>query len=259
MTDTVRIAVVQSRIERDIFANGRHISSLLDGVAARGASLALFPEGALSGYCKTQVRDWSDFDWAALAEQQAALSAQAARLGIIAVIGAARPVANRRPHNSLFVLPAGPRYDKRYLSHSEITGWYTPGLEPVAFQAEGFGFGLTICIEMQFPELFAEYERLGVDCVLHATYGLGSMGDVILRAHAATNCLWVAVATPANADQPTSGIIAPDGNWLARCGRGIDMAVAELDRSSPDLDIALNKARPWRRLTRQGIIYRDAD
>lgn len=258
MADTLRIAVVQSRIERNIGANGAHIRALLDEAAARGASLALFPEGALSGYAGAQVQDWSALDWPALGDELAAVSTHAGRLGMTVVIGAAHAVPGMRPHNSLFVLPDGPRYDKRYLSHTEITGWYSPGFTPARFEQAGFAFGMTICIEKQFAELFAAYEALGMDCVLHATYGMGPVGDVILRGHAATNCLWLAAATPANADEPASGIIGPDGQWLARCGAGVDIAMAELDRADPRFDIALNKARPWRRAAREGRIYRDA-
>lgn len=121
-----------------------------------------------------------------------------------------------------------------------------------------YAYGLTICIEVHFPELFMAYEALGIDCILHATYGVGAVGDVLLRSHAATNCLWVAVATPANADTPASGIIGPDGEWLARCQYGVDIAMATIDRHDPAFDIALNKARPWRRKAREGQIYRDA-
>lgn len=258
MTEIIRIAAIQSHIERDITANGTHMRALLDDAAAQGARLALFPEGALSGYCKAQVRNWDDLDWPLLEQELAAFGAHAQRLGVTAVIGSAHPRAGKRPCNSLFVLPDGPRYDKRYLSHTEVTGWYSPGLQPVTFERHGYWFGMTLCIEMQFPELFAAYETLGVDCVLHATYGVGVVGDAILQGHAATNCLWLAVATPANADTPSSGIIGPDGRWIARSGQGVGMAIADLDRADARFDIALNKARPWRRVARQGQIYRDA-
>lgn len=256
MPKTIRIAAVQSRIEPDIAANGGHIRQLLDEAAARGAELALLPEGALSGYCKAQIRDWRELDWDLLADELARTHKHAEQLGLVAVIGAAQPVEGKRPHNSLHVLPLGQRYDKRRLSNTEINDWFTPGFEPLTLDHSGYRFGTTLCIEVQFPELFAQYEALGVDCVLHGSYGLGEIGDVILQAHAATNCLWLAAATPANADKPASGIIGPDGLWAARCGRGVDIAVTELDRSDARYDIALNKARPWRRLARQGEIYR---
>jgi predicted amidohydrolase len=258
MAETTRIAVVQSRIENDIATNGSHIRAMLDRVAAAGARLALFPEGALSGYAKAQVKDWDALDWPTLAAEQVLIRRYAAELGVIAVVGSATPVIRGRPHNSLHVLPINIRYDKRLLSYSEVTDWYMPGFAPMTFAQDGFSFGLSICIEVQFPELFAGYEALGVDCILHATYGMGPVGDVILRGHAATTCLWIAAATCANADTPASGIVGPNGNWLARCGTGVDMAVADIDRSDPQFDIALNKARPWRRIARQGQIYRDA-
>ncbi|HEV7346549.1 MAG TPA: carbon-nitrogen hydrolase family protein [Devosia sp.] len=258
MTETLRIAVVQSRIEPDIRRNGSHIRQLMEQAAAQGARLALFPEGALSGYAKAQVRDWDGLDWPALEGELSAIGSSATALGITAVIGSAHPIAGRRPHNSLFALPDGPRYDKRRLSHTEVTGWYTPGRQQAIVHQSGFAFGVTLCIEVQFPELFMDYEAAGVDGVLHASYGLGSSGEVILQAHAATNCLWLAVATPANAADPPSGIIGPDGQWLARCGTGIDIAVAELDRHDPRYEIALTKARPWRRRARQGEIYSHA-
>lgn len=258
MADTLRVAVAQSRIESDISANGAHIRALLDAAAAQGARLALFPEGALSGYAKSQITDWARVDWAALRAEVAVITRHAEQCGIVAVVGLAHELAGRRPHNSLVAMPSGPRYDKRYLSYSEVTDWYQPGTAPVTFQTGSYAFGMTTCIEVQFPELFAGYEQLGVDCVLHATYGVGPVGDVILQGHAATNCYWVAVATPANRAEAPSGIIGPDGNWMARCGSGVYIAVADLDRNDPRFDVALNKARPWRRLARQGQIYRDA-
>ena len=258
MSAPLRIAVVQSRIENDIAANGAHIRALLVQAAAQNASLALFPEGALSGYCKAQITDWTQVDWPLLSAELSAIADAARELGIVALIGAAHPISGRRPHNSVYALPTDLRYDKRYLSNTEINDWFTPGTEPKILRVGDFDFGLTICIEVHFTELFMAYEALGVDCILHATYGVGSIGDVFLRSHAAVNCLWVAVATPANADMPASGIIGPDGEWLARCGSGVDIAVATIDRADPAFDIALNKARPWRRLAREGGIYRNA-
>ncbi|KKC31045.1 carbon-nitrogen hydrolase family protein [Devosia psychrophila] len=257
MPNTIRIAVVQSLVQPDIAANGSHIRDLLEQAGARGAQLALFGEGALSGYVKSQITDWAQVDWAELKQQRHDIATLAKKLGIVADVGTATELPGKRPYNSLEVIPTGLRYHKRFLSNTEITDWYSPGFEPVEFELGNYRFGMTICIETSFPELFAAYEAQDVDCVLHATYGMGAIGDVLLRSHAATNCFWLAVATASNHADPASGIIGPDGNWLARCGDGVDIAVAELDRVDPAFDIALNKARPWRRLARQGQIYRD--
>ena len=113
----------------------------------------------------------------------------------------------------------------------------------------------------QFPEVFAEYERSAVDAVLFSSYGIPGRFDTALRAHAGLNCLWISAATPAQTvpDRAPAGIVGPDGKWAARClpSNAAGFAEVLLDRQDPAYDIALNKARPWRRLAREGAIYRE--
>jgi hypothetical protein len=51
-----------------------------------------------------------------------------------------------------------------------------------------------------------------------------------------------------------SGTIAPDGRWAAQCQSDGHPAVAraEIDNRPESIDIALARARPWRRLARAG-------
>lgn len=265
MSQPITIAVAQSVVTADIAANGRHIRDLITRAAAAGARLVLFTEGAMSGYVKSTIRDWADVDWALLRAELDETAALCGRLGIWAVIGSAHSLSPpNRPHNSLYVISdqgqlAG-RYDKRYLSHTEITDWFSPGFEPLTFDVDGFRFGLALCIEVCFPELFAEYEALGVDCVLLASYGLEAERRVQAQAHAATNCFWLATSVPAeHGARGPSGLVGPDGSLLAsaQADAMADLAVYTLDRAAPEFDIALTKARPWRRLAREGQIYRD--
>ncbi len=53
------------------------------------------------------------------------------------------------------------RYDKRKCSHTEVNRFYTPGFEPVVFDVDGFRFGMAVCIEINFSDLFADYDRRG--------------------------------------------------------------------------------------------------
>ena len=52
-----------------------------------------------------------------------------------------------------------------------------------------------------------------------------------------------------------AGVIAPDGSWAARCPSNGQSAVviADIDNRPDSIDIALTKARPWRRQVRAGL------
>ncbi|MFK0331496.1 carbon-nitrogen hydrolase family protein [Rhizobium sp. NPDC090275] len=263
----LQIATAQTFVSSDIAANVASIRDLIGQAASAGARLINFCEGALSGYGKMQImspEDWSTFDWEA---QRAALRSIAeicGELSIFAVVGGAHRFSDSRPpHNSLYVFSdAGAlinRYDKRFLSNSELQGWYTPGTAPVVFDVDGYRFGCAICIESQFQEVFSEYERLGVDAVLFSSYGVPPRFQTVLRAHADLNCIWIGAATPVQkAHKGPAGTIGPDGEWVVQCPAAPEpgFAVATLDRDDPAYDIPLKKARPWRAKARQGEIYR---
>jgi hypothetical protein len=52
-----------------------------------------------------------------------------------------------------------------------------------------------------------------------------------------------------------AGTIAPDGHWAARCpGHELAaVAIADIDNRPESIDIAVTRARPWRRLARAGV------
>ncbi|MEF2074491.1 carbon-nitrogen hydrolase family protein [Consotaella aegiceratis] len=264
----MKIAAAQTVVSRDVRANAATIRQMITDAAAGGVQLIVFCEGALSGYAKAQIAspdDWASFDWAAQEAELRDIAALCGQRGIAAVVGGAhRLTVTPRPHNSLYVFsPSGAlqtRYDKRLLSHSEVSGWYTPGSEPITFAIGGYRFGCAICIESQFPEIFAEYEEMGVDAVLFASYGMPEHFQIAMRAHAGLNCIWIAGATVAqNAHKGPAGIVGPDGVVSAACPAVAEFgfAVATLDRDNPAYDVPLNKARPWRAKARAGDIYRE--
>lgn len=263
----MKIAAAQTVVSSDITANGNAIRQVLSNAAKEGVRLVTFCEGALSGYSKAQIADpddWLSFEWKTLEAELRRIAAVCAKLNIFAVIGGAHKLsAADRPHNSLYVISAEgdllTRYDKRYLSNSEINDWYTPGTEAVVFEVEGYRFGCAICIESQFPEVFMEYERLCVDAVLFSSYGIPEHFQIALRAHAGLNCMWISASTPAQkAPKGPAGIIGPDGKWSALCPASATSgySVSKLDRNDPEYDIPLHKARPWRTAARHGEIYR---
>jgi hypothetical protein len=141
------------------------------------------------------------------------------------------------------------------LSNTKVSHMYTPGSAPVTFAVDGVRFGCALGMEAAFPEVFLEYERLEVDCVLFSTHGPGSPvnnGPFALQSQAlaAANSYWVSYAgTAQDAPNAPSGVITPNGDWITRCPPEPISAIA-----TTDLDLtAENYARPWRRVARSGL------
>ncbi|WP_306210687.1 carbon-nitrogen hydrolase family protein [Actinoplanes sp. RD1] len=258
----MRIAVTQPAGSADARHNGRLARRIMREAAASGARLVQFPEGFLSGYAKEQIAGWADVDWPAVREELESVAELAAELGLWVVMGSAHPLTPpHRPHNSLYVISdAGrivTRYDKRYCSNTEITRFYSPGFEPVVFDVDGYRFGLAICIEVNFPTLFAEYEQLGVNCLLLSAWPVDEIFFRKAQAHAAIHNYWLGLSVPRqSAGLMPSAVFGPDGSVLATVGPGDDLAVVTLDRGAPEFHIALDLARPWRAEAAVGEIYR---
>jgi len=256
------IATAQSPISADVRSNGRFVRELMQDARDKKARIVHFAEGALSGYSKSEVRDWTAFDWAAIREELAHVASHAKKLGIWVVLGCSHRLSEpHRPHNSLYVISdAGAvigRYDKRFCSNNEINNWYSPGFEPMMFSLDGFKFGCALCIEVVFPEVFTEYERHDVDCVFFSAYSSDPRYGTMLRGHAAINCLWISMSTPAQCGSTLpSGLIGPDGEFFSVCdATGLPtVTIGRLEKAN--YEIALTKARPWRRTAREGSIYR---
>ena len=264
----LKIAAAQTLVSSDIAANGGAIRNMITAAAAGGVRVINFCEGALSGYSKFQIMhpdDWRRFDWNRQEAELREIADLCGDLGICAVVGGAHRLADGYPpHNSLYVFSEEgallTRYDKRFLSNSELGGWYSPGAAPVTFDVDGYRFGCAICIESQFQEVFQEYETLRVDAVLFSSYGIAEYFQIALRAHAGLNCIWISAATPVQkAAKGPAGIIGPDGKWITQCPATPEpsLATAVLDRDDPLYDIPLQKARPWRLKARKGDIYRE--
>jgi predicted amidohydrolase len=262
-TGRIRIAVAQTLVSIDPRENGAKVRAAMRSAAEQEARLVHFCEGALSGYAgaaKDHFRGWR-IDWHPVAGELRRIMDLARDLRLWVVVGGNHRLQHARPHNSLWIIndrgQLVDRYDKRYLSHNEIAGFYTPGFTPCTFVVDGFRFGALLCVEIQFGELWVEQRDLGVDCVLFSSYSEDPIFEVIARGYAAANSYWVSVAVPAPCSTAmASALIGPHGGHLALARAGAtDVLIVDLDRSDPQLDIALTKARPWRRTAATGALY----
>ena len=280
----VRLATAQIVVRDDprdsgqLRQSGHDVRDLMRQARRAGARIIHFPEGATCSPHKrimsvtgpTEVgaapADWSRVDWQVLRQELAAIARLAGELRLWTVLGSVHPLTPpHRPHNSMYVISDQgelvTRYDERLLSSTKLSFMYTPGSVPVTFEVDGLRFGCAMGIEAHFPEVWAEYERLDVDGVLFST-GAGQTPDgtaafaTEAQGHAATNSLWVSFAMSAqHSAAAPAGIIAPDGRLAARCPADGHpaLAIAGIDNRPESIDIAVTKARPWRRRARDGI------
>ena len=250
--EPLKIAIAQLPITGDAGINGSEVRQAMRKAAEGGARLIQFPEGMLSGYAKNPIMDWADVDWQALREELQAVMLLAAELKIWVVLGSAHALTPPRwPHNSLYVISDEgklvTRYDKRIVSYTEVTKYYTPGCEPIVFEVDGYRFGCVICVEINFPELFIEYAKLGVECLLFSAYPVDAIFDTKARAYASIHNFWVGLSTPVETSSfIKSALIGPDGEYIRQLAGDRGVIIAPLDRDAAEFDIALNKARPWR-------------
>jgi predicted amidohydrolase len=257
------IATAQSHVSADVRANGREVRRLMREARSAGASLAHFPEGALSGYTKSQIKDWGQVDWDALGDELRRTAALAGELGLWVVFGCAhRLTPPHWPHNSLYVVSDRgelvTRYDKRFLSHTEVTRFYTPGRDACVFGVNGWRFGCALCIEIQFDEVFRDYADRGVDCVLFSSYSDAPMFGVQAQGYGASHGIWVSVSVPAQCCHALgSRLIAPSGEVQGTVPLPSGVLIEALDAGDPRWDVAFNRAKPWRVRAREGAIYRE--
>lgn len=284
-TQSVRMAVAQMTVRTEpcdvseFHAGGEEIRQLMKQARAAKADLLHLQEGATcwpdkyilseNGPNAVGPADWTKFQWPALKEELEAIRQLAQELGLWVVFGSVHQLTNRqRPHNSLYVVSDEgalvTRYDERMLSNTKISYMYTPGTLPIIFEVDGLRFGCALGMESHFPEVFIEYEKLGVDCVLFSTTG-GSAAypnDSAFAAevigHAASNSYWVSYAVAAkNNAAAVSGIVTPWGEWAAKCASDGTPSITFFDIDGFSND----PSRPWRRKARSGIYepYRAKD
>jgi len=114
-----------------------------------------------------------------------------------------------------------------------------PGEEPVVADTELARFGMTICYDLRFPELYRELAARGAEVMLIPSAFTLQTGkdhwEVLVRARAIENTAWV--VAPAQTGHHGGKrwswghamIVDPWGAVVARCSEGPGICVAEID------------------------------
>jgi predicted amidohydrolase len=172
------IATCQFPTSADFERNTRFIVRQIGQARERGADVAHFCEGALSGYAGADMASHANFDWNLLKRcaERVLDAAREARIWVL--LGSSHRLSGKRkPHNSVYVVDdrgrLQDRYDKRFCAGNRQgtegdLSHYSPGNEFTVFEIRGIRCGILICHDYRYPELYREYKKLGVEVMFHS-------------------------------------------------------------------------------------------
>jgi predicted amidohydrolase len=253
----VRVASVQTNSQADVAENLRALGPWIAGAADAGADVVLLPEGfAFLGDEVEKARHAESLD--APGPIVEFLRAHAAKYHVDLIAGGLpeKSPDPARPYNTSLVVrrdgSLAESYRKIHLFDVDLadgtrlteSAGNSPGDETVVASLGGFGFGLAICYDLRFPELFARERKSGAEVLtlpaaFTATTGAAHW-HALLRARAIeTQCYVVAAAQVGEhpRGRRTFGhslIVDPWGAILAEKNEGTGVIVAELSR--PELE-----------------------
>ena len=220
---TMKIASCQFPVSADIRTNATWIMDQMEEARASGATIAHFPECALSGYPGVDLETMEGFCWETLGNYTDSIAALAQKLEIWVLLGSIHELGEGyKPLNSLYVIdPSGKiidRYDKRFCTKGDLE-FFSAGSHFVTFHIDGIKCGLLICFDVRFPELYREYKKQEVDVIFQSFYNArqkpGGIHPKIMpvtaRTRAATNHFYMSLTNSSAASSWPCHFITPDG------------------------------------------------
>ena len=191
---------------------------------AAAADLLVLPEAFLTGYAigAAKIRQLAE---PADGELGMAVAQIAARNNIAVVYGfAERSAAGEIFNSASFISESGHRlatYRKLHLFQAVDSEQFSPGSQrPPVVRWHGWGVGLAICYDVEFPETVRMLAEDGADLVCTPTANMAGIEQVqnfLIPARAYESQLYIAYANYSGADQQftyggTSVVAAPDGS-----------------------------------------------
>ena len=225
------VATCQFPVGADIWRNAAFIRRQMRAARRRGAEIVHFPETALSGYAGANFTTFASYPWEVLAEETAGLRSLAAELRLWTILGSTHPQPSGKPTNCLYLIsPAGrilKRYDKRFLTPPDRQ-FYEPGRRFVTHTLGGIRFGLLICFDFRFPEVWREYLTRGCRLIFLSSYQskpkrnrlMEQVAPATLSTRAAESFFYV-VANNTSGGQPwhNTRVVLPQGDVARQAPR----------------------------------------
>ena len=227
LPDSVRVAVVQMRSERDIAANVAKIRTHLAECAKKGVQIVAFPECAVSTY-------YADFaktlDGDTLEKAAAEIAAACREFSINAIVGTATKPDGKFVNTALFINSRGEivaRHNKVHLVGGDTNWECNSGstVAPVVY-FDGVPCSVFICHDCRYPELTRLPVLAGARVMFYISHEAAPFKETKMVpyraqivARAVENGVFIAHANAPADDWRTgshgqSRLIAPDGNII---------------------------------------------
>ncbi|MFH5804069.1 carbon-nitrogen hydrolase family protein [Alienimonas sp. DA493] len=249
----MKIALAQMDCVGDAAANAAKIAGFAAEAQAAGCEVLFLPELATTGYTAEAARAGVGAE---------TVRAAAAEHGIAVVCGWAER-AGETLHNSLAFLDAAGEpvagYRKLFLFDG-AGAWepstFTPGTEHVVAEFAGRRWGLSICYDLRFPELYRVLTDRGATVLVNCSAWPNVRWrhwDLLTRARAVENQAFFVGVNRCGTDGPLtmagrSRVVAPTGELLVETGPDEEaLLIADLDFAAVDAFRETLPALPARR------------
>ena len=246
--DKFKIASLQMKTEEDLSSMLCKMNGFVEKAALNGADVAVLPEMWSCPYATKY------FVKAAQSGHEAVFSSMAeaaARNGIILVGGSVPECSEGRLYNSCFVFDRNgellAKHRKIHLfdvdlpeMHFKESATFTAGSVPTVINTEFGCFGVAICFDVRFPELFRLMANRGAEVIfLPAQFNMTTgpaHWETTLRARAIDNQLFLAACSAArNTDfsyncYGHSMTVDPFGRIISSCKEEETIIYSEIDK-----------------------------
>ena len=239
----MKIAGVQMDVK--IGEAARNVARMQDALreAAKqhGASLAIFPECAVSGYCFGDIAEARANAEPLTGPSVTALAKTCRELGVYAIVGMLERDGERIFNAAVLIGPEGVagNYRKIHLPYLGVDMLTTHGDQPLAVHAAGdLRVGMNICYDAAFPEATRVMAILGADLIALPTNwppGAEATARHAIPTRALENDVYFAAVNRVGEERGfrfigMSSICGPNGEILAAsAGADEEILYAEID------------------------------
>lgn len=249
----MKISVAQNHNTSNMAANKTGVERLVEQASGEGAQLIVLPEMSVLEFFPRKPHCYDFFNLAEPIPGPTMEWAQdlARRHGIHIVYNHYELSAEHLFFDTSVVIDRTGRFvgRQRMMHIAEEPGYnerfyYTPGIDEYrVFDLEGWRFGIAICYDRHFPEVFRSFLLQGAEFVLVPTAVAASepfaeVYELEMKAAAVTHGVYIALANRAGDEPPLeflgrSMVIDPTGNIIAQLdGRPGAIGSATLDKKA---------------------------